>query len=95
MGNFPGRRLIKEWLKAGYVDNNTFHAQKSGTPQGGIISPLLANIALHGMEETLGVKYDYRGQSKGKRIVVRYADDFVILCETEEDAKLSKALVNA
>ena len=91
LGNFPGRKLIREWLKAGYVDNNVFHAQKFGTPQGGIISPLLANIALHGMEEALEVKYDYRGQSIGKRIVVRYADDFVILCESEEDAKLSKS----
>ena len=94
LSNFPGRRLIREWLKAGYVDNNVFHSQNAGTPQGDIISPLLANIALHGMEETLGVKYDYRGQSKGKRIVVRYADDFVILCETEEDAKLSKSEID-
>ena len=70
---FPGRRLIKEWLKAGYVDNNTYHAQKAGTPQGGLISPLLANIALHGMEKALGIKYNCRGESIGKRIVVRYA----------------------
>ena len=90
IGNFPGRRLIKEWLKAGYVDNNVFHAQQTGTPQGGIVSPLLANIALHGMEKALGVKYDYRGYLIGKRIVVRYADDFVILCETKEYSEQSK-----
>jgi RNA-directed DNA polymerase len=90
IGNFPGRRLIREWLKAGYVDNNVFYAQESGTPQGGIVSPLLANIALHGMEEAIGVKYNCRGESSGKRVIVRYADDFVILGETEEDAKLSK-----
>ncbi|MEM7590542.1 MAG: group II intron reverse transcriptase/maturase [Cyanobacteria bacterium P01_A01_bin.83] len=94
IGNFPGRRLIKEWLKAGYVDNNTFHPQKSGTPQGGIVSPLLANIALHGMESALKVKYDTYGRSKGKRIIVRYADDFVILCETKEDAKLARYEIN-
>ena len=93
IGNFPGRRLIKEWLKAGYVDNNVFHAQKSGTPQGGIISPLLANIALHGIENALGIKYDNRGYSIGERIVVRYADDFVILCETKEDAEQSKSII--
>ena len=93
IGNFPGRRLIKEWLKAGYVDNNVFHAQKAGTPQGGIVSPLLANIALHGMEEVLGVKYNSY-QSIGKRIVVRYADDFVILCETKEDAEQAKDVIN-
>ena len=94
LGNFPGRRLIREWLKAGYVDNNVFHSQNAGTPQGGIISPLLANIVLHGMEEALGVKYNYKGESNGKKIVIRYADDFVILCETEEDAKLSKSEID-
>ena len=94
MGNFPGRRLIREWLKAGYVDNNVFHSQNAGTPQGGIISPLLANIVLHGMEEALGVKYNYKGESNGKKIVIRYADDFVKLCETEEDAKLSKSEID-
>ena len=89
--NFPARKMIKEWLKAGYIDNNVFHSQESGTPQGGIISPLLANIALHGMEENLGVIYDpYLGYSRGKRIVVRYADDFVILCESKDDAELAK-----
>ena len=93
IGNFPGRRLIKEWLKAGYVDNNVFHPQNTGTPQGGIVSPLLANIALHGMEDALGVEYNYRGESVGNRIVVRYADDFVILCETKDDAEQSKCEV--
>jgi len=94
IGGFPGKKIIKEWLKAGYVDNNTFHAQKSGTPQGGIISPLLANIALHGMEETLGMKYNSQGRSIGKRIVVRYADDFVILCESKEDAEQSQDVIS-
>lgn len=84
--NFPARKLIHQWLKAGVMDKGVFHETDSGTPQGGIVSPLLANIALHGMEQALGVKYDYRGQSIGKRIVVRYADDFCVFCETEEDA---------
>ena len=90
IGNFPARRMIKEWLKAGYIDNNVFHAQEAGTPQGAIISPLLANISLHGMEDALGVKYNSNGESKGKRMVVRYADDFIILCETKQDAELAK-----
>lgn len=94
IGNFPARRLIKAWLKAGYVDNNTYNPQDAGTPQGGIISPLLANIALHGMEETLGVKYNYRGESIGKRVLIRYADDFVIFCQTKEDAELAKSEIN-
>ena len=53
---------------------------------GGAISPLLLNIALHGMEAALGVRHDSQGISMGKRAVVRYADDFVVFCETEEDA---------
>jgi RNA-directed DNA polymerase len=90
IGNFPGRRLISAWLKAGYVDVSTFHRTEIGIPQGGLISPLLANIALHGLEKHLGVKYNCRGQIRGKRILVRYADDFVILCESEDDALQAK-----
>jgi RNA-directed DNA polymerase len=45
IGDAPGKELIKQWLKAGYVDKKVFHETKSGTPQGGVISPLLANIA--------------------------------------------------
>ena len=59
---------------------------ETGTPQGGIISPLLANIALNGLEKHIGVKYNNRGESTGERILVRYADDFVILCESKDDA---------
>ena len=50
LGNFPLKNLIHKWLKAGYLENNIFYKTRTGTPQGGIISPLLANIALHGME---------------------------------------------
>ncbi len=94
IGNFPGRKLIKLWLKAGYVHKNVFHKQETGTPQGGNISPLLANIALHGMEKALGIKYNNRGESRGNRILVRYADDFVCLCETEEDARKAQEEIN-
>ncbi len=65
IGLVPGRELIKQWLKAGYVEQEAFHATERGTPQGGVVSPLLANIALHGMEEAIEVKYDYRGQLVG------------------------------
>src|SRR5229473_2833028 len=87
IGPVPGKELIKQWLKAGYVEHGAFHATEQGAPQGGVVSPLLANIALHGMEEAIGVTYDYRGQLIGKRAVVRYADDFVCFCETKEDAQ--------
>ena len=78
IGNFPSRKLIYQWLKSGVMDKGVFQETEHGTPQGGIVSPLLANIALHGMEEALGVKYDYRGLSIGKRMVVRYADGTLI-----------------
>jgi len=87
IGPVPGRELIKQWLKAGYVDKGVFQDTTTGTPQGGVISPLLANIALHGMEEALGVKHEYRGRIRGPRAVVRYADDFVVFCESKEDAE--------
>jgi RNA-directed DNA polymerase len=74
-------------LKAGYVDKGVPHATDEGTPQGGVISPLLANIALHGMEDALGVRYDKRGGTISKRGVVRYADDVVVFCESKEDAE--------
>ena len=94
IGAVPGRELIKQWLKAGYVEEGMFHETEHGTPQGGVVSPLLANIALHGMEEAIGVKYDYRGQLISKRAVVRYADDFVCFCETKQDAEqVQKILV--
>lgn len=92
---FPAKELVKQWLKAGFLEEGVFHDTDSGTPQGGVISPLLANIAFHGMEEALGVKYDNKGQIRGKRALVRYADDFVIFCESEEDAVKAKADIAA
>jgi RNA-directed DNA polymerase len=86
LGDVPGRALIKQWLKAGYLEDGKHHDTPTGTPQGGVISPLLLNIALHGMEAALGVQHDSQGANRGKRAVVRYADDFVVFCETEEDA---------
>jgi RNA-directed DNA polymerase len=90
VGNFPAREMIRQWLKAGYVDRNVFHETERGTPQGGVVSPLLANIALHGMKEALGVvrvkRGDGQGEVRGPRALVRYADDFVVFCESEEDA---------
>jgi RNA-directed DNA polymerase len=87
VGNFPARELIRQWLKAGYVDRSVFHDTERGTPQGGVISPLLANIALNGMESAVGVLQDSRGYTISDRAVVRYADDFVVFCESKEDAE--------
>src|SRR5437870_3614671 len=87
IGRVPGYELIKQWLKAGYVEENVLYSTEAGTPQGGVISPLLANVALHGMESAIGVKHNCRGEIIGKRAIVRYADDFVCFCETKEDAE--------
>src|SRR5437660_6540998 len=87
VGNFPARELIRQWLKAGYVDRNVFHDTEKGTPQGGVVSPLLANIALHGMEDALEISYDSYGHNQSPRTLVRYADDFVVLTKTRRDAE--------
>ncbi len=77
------RRLVKGWLKAGVMDGLDFSPTLAGTPQGGVVSPLLMNIALHGMEEAL--VNAYIGEKKtlsarqGAPKLIRYADDFVVL----------------
>ena len=94
LAGFPARHLVKQWLKAGVVDRGVFTETAAGTPQGGIVSPLLANIALHGMESATGVFYRKLEDSfavRSKRALVRYADDFVIFAETREDAEAAKS----
>ncbi len=86
IGNFPARELIKQWLKAGYVEAEMLHSTETGVPQGGVISPLLLNVALHGMEQVLGTSYTSKGLLRGTSAVVRYADDFAVFCSTQEKA---------
>jgi RNA-directed DNA polymerase len=71
LGNFPGRELIKGWLKAGFIFEGKYNPTDTGTPQGGVISPLLANIGLHGLETFIK-------STNSKLGVVRYADDFIV-----------------
>lgn len=59
LGTIPGRALIRAWLKAGYLEAGNWSATERGTPQGGIISPLLLNIALHGLENDLHRRFRY------------------------------------
>ena len=83
--------LIRGWLKAGVMEGVAFTPTEQGTPQGGVISPLLANVALHGLEtEVTQVKYQakYKGE---KPIVVRYADDFVILHSDKTEVQRAAA----
>lgn len=93
VGQFPARGLIREWLKAGVMDRGRYAPTEEGTPQGGVISPLLLNVALHGMEVAAGCRYRSGGRQRdpiaaeGTPILVRYADDFVALCHSEEQAQ--------
>ncbi|QZL06852.1 group II intron reverse transcriptase/maturase [Streptomyces sp. BHT-5-2] len=90
IGQFPGRRQIKGWLQAGVMERGTYAHTAEGTPQGGVISPLLLNVALHGMGEAIGANLS-GGRRKDSPALVRYADDFVVLCTTEEEAWGMKA----
>ena len=73
----PVTRLIRDWLKAGILEDGVFHIPQAGAPQGSVISPLLANIALHGFEQAITQAAPRRHPAA----VIRYADDFVILCD--------------
>ena len=79
-------RLVKKWLKAGVLEEGQWHSSDMGTPQGAVISPLLANIYLHYVFD-LWVKQWRKREAKGKVIVVRYADDIVAGFELETDAR--------
>ncbi|AMW30221.1 group II intron reverse transcriptase [Limnospira platensis] len=71
------KRDLKQWLKAGVLDNGVFEDTKTGTPQGGVISPILANIALLGMGRL--IEKMYPKNNKPYTMAIRYADDFVVI----------------
>jgi RNA-directed DNA polymerase len=74
------KSILRQWLKAGYIDKNVFHQTEDGTPQGGIASPTLANIALDGLEKALKAI----SKQSDKINFVRYADDFICTAATRE-----------
>jgi group II intron reverse transcriptase/maturase len=74
-------RLIRLWLEAGVMEDGTVRETLAGTPQGGVISPLLSNIYLHAFDRA----WEREGKHLG--LLVRYCDDFVILCKTKSQAK--------
>jgi group II intron reverse transcriptase/maturase len=80
------QRLIGKWLNAGVLEDGAVTRHEAGSPQGGVVSPVLANIFLH---EVLDVWFhrDVRGRLRGRAHLVRYADDAVLLFEYEEDAR--------
>ena len=96
LGSFPARDMIAGWLKAGVVEDGMLAPTREGTPQGGVISPLILNVALHGLEEAAGVRYQVTGKDAGDTrpgspVVVRYADDLVACCHSREQAEQVKA----
>ncbi len=96
LGLFPARGMIRQWLRAGVVENGRFSATEQGTPQGGVISPVLLNVALHGIEQAAGVRYAKCGtdavrSAVGSPTLIRYADDLVALCHTRQQALEVKA----
>ena len=82
LANIPvDRQVLRKWLKARYIKSSSWFQTEAGTPQGGVISPTLANMTLDGLERELRAKFGYRGLrsgTKNKVHLVRYADDFVI-----------------
>ncbi|ALB39335.1 MULTISPECIES: group II intron reverse transcriptase/maturase [unclassified Anabaena] len=103
LNTFPTiRRQIRAWLKAGVMDGKQMFPTSEGTPQGGVISPLLANIALHGMEErikqyaeTLPTRSSHGKRDNRRSLsLIRYADDFVILHENLTVVQRCKEIIS-
>jgi RNA-directed DNA polymerase len=100
LGSFPARGLVAQWLKAGVMEDGRFTPTHEGTPQGGVISPALLNVALHGMEQAAGVRLHaggtHAGQTKpGSPVLIRYADDLVAFAYSREHAQQVKTQLAA
>ncbi|WP_200822425.1 reverse transcriptase domain-containing protein, partial [Caballeronia terrestris] len=98
IANIPMDRVIlRKWLKCGFVWDGRLHATEDGTPQGGIISPTLANLTLDGMErylqERFGVNKDRAARPNPMVHLIRYADDFVVTGATKEILEEAKSLI--
>jgi RNA-directed DNA polymerase len=101
LDNIPmDKSIMRQFLKAGYIFNRQLFPTEAGTPQGGIISPTLANMALDGISDMLMEKYRIKNgkvnhglSNKHKVNFVRYADDFIVTANTEEIANEIKGLI--
>jgi RNA-directed DNA polymerase len=95
LGSFPGREMIRGWLRAGVMEKGRFAPTEEGAPQGGVISPLILNITLHGMETAAGVSYFRRSRggietAPEAPVLVRYADDLLVFCRSRQHAEQVK-----
>lgn len=79
-------RYIVRFLKSGYMEDMKYYETEKGTPQGGLISPILANVYLHYVLDIFFEKY-IKPRLKGEAYLVRYADDFIIMFQYEQEAK--------
>jgi len=78
------KTILRKWLKAGFMDEDILYPTEAGTPQGGIISPVLANLALDGLEKALEDAFPKHLRQQYKLHLVRFADDFIIVCASKE-----------
>lgn len=78
------KRILKQWLKAGYIENQTLFPTSEGTPQGGIISPVLSNLVLDGLESVIHGAVKTKLKICSKVHMVRYADDFIVTGVSQE-----------
>ncbi len=73
------REILRKWLQAGYMEKNVLHPTEEGTPQGGIISPVIANMALDGLSQHLWEYFPRPANGKSPKVnLARYADDFIV-----------------
>jgi RNA-directed DNA polymerase len=96
LDTFPARGMVRQWLRAGVLENGRLLRTEEGTPQGGVVSPILLNVALHGMEEAAGVSYNAHGWTRSDSpVLIRYADDLLALCHSRQQAEQIKARLAA
>ena len=84
LANIPmDKAILQKWLKAGYIEKDVFYKTDAGTPQGGIISPILANLTLDGLEKEMRQAFP-KGRGTRKVNLVRFADDFIVSADSQE-----------
>jgi RNA-directed DNA polymerase len=87
------KSILTQFLKAGFIYKRHLNPTKAGTPQGGTISPILANMTLDGLEKLIMTKYPKRGSKSTKVNFTRYADDFIVTANSEETAREIKDMI--